>query len=407
MRSKTRQAHLVVCALALILLGTGAFADDHSKQRAAVAALRGLTATPVIRDADGVASTENLKAIYFDALLYKGKPTKVFAWLGMPGKAAGKVPGIVLVHGGGGSAFKEWVEKWNAHGFAAISIAVEGQTDVRGPNRAWNQHAWPGPKRVGIYGDTTEPIEGQWMYHAVADTILANSLLRSLPNVNEDKVGLMGISWGGVITSTVMGIDDRFSFAIPTYGCGRLATAANQYGRALGDNEVYQQVWDPMLRMKKATMPALWFSWPEDKHFPLDCHAASYGAAPGPRMVSLIPKMRHGHGPPWNKPDSYAFAESIVNDGMPWCRQLGAAVDGAAVQVEFSSTKPLNGAELVSTLDRGITGERKWNVSPAQLENKGGNWLVTATLPDATTAWFVNVKSGGLTASSDFREVNE
>jgi cephalosporin-C deacetylase-like acetyl esterase len=44
--------------------------------------------------------------------------------------AKGKVPGMVLVHGGGGTAFKEWVQKWNAQGFAAISIAVEGQTDV-------------------------------------------------------------------------------------------------------------------------------------------------------------------------------------------------------------------------------------------------------------------------------------
>ena len=35
------------------------------------------------------------------------------------------------MHGGGGTAFKEWVERWNNHGFAAISIAVEGQTDEK------------------------------------------------------------------------------------------------------------------------------------------------------------------------------------------------------------------------------------------------------------------------------------
>ena len=72
------------------------------------------------------------------------------------------------------------------------------------------------------------------MYHAVADTVLANSLLRSLPGVDADKVGIMGISWGGVITSTVIGIDDRFAFAIPTYGCGDLSEAPNQYGKSLG-----------------------------------------------------------------------------------------------------------------------------------------------------------------------------
>ncbi len=61
-----------------------------------------------------------------------------------------------------------------------------------------------GPSRSGIYGDSAEPLSDQWMYHAVADCILANSLLRALPGVDPDRVGLMGFSWGGVITSTVI-----------------------------------------------------------------------------------------------------------------------------------------------------------------------------------------------------------
>jgi hypothetical protein len=55
-----------------------------------------------------------------------------------------------------------------------------------------------------------------------APTVLANSLLRSLPQVDAEKVSLMGISWGGVIASTVAGIGPRFAFAIPTYGCGQV-----------------------------------------------------------------------------------------------------------------------------------------------------------------------------------------
>ncbi|WP_372798521.1 acetylxylan esterase, partial [Pontiella sp.] len=151
-----------------------------------VAALGELTEAPKMVEAEGFQSSENLKAVYFDALDWKGQPTKVFAWLGLPENREGQVPGIVLVHGGGGTAFKEWVEKWNAEGFAAISIAVEGQTDRRKPAGAdpdnpkgWVRHAWAGPRRSGIYGDSAEPLKDQWMYHAVADTILANSLLRS------------------------------------------------------------------------------------------------------------------------------------------------------------------------------------------------------------------------------------
>jgi dienelactone hydrolase len=385
-------------------------AEDFAARRDQVLALAKLTPPPAMHAAEGFASEGGMKAIFFEALPWKGKPTRVFAWLGMPEKRSGKVPGIVLVHGGGGTAFKEWVKKWNEHGFAAISIAVEGQTDELNPatpkgQRAWKQHAWPGPKREGIYADSSEPLTEQWMYHAVADTILANSLLHSLAEVDGNKIGLTGISWGGVITSTVIGIDDRFAFAIPTYGCGHLFDADNQYGRALGNNPWYREVWDPMVRIARVKMPVLWFSWPEDGHFPLDCQAACYRATPGPHMVSLIPGMKHSHPAGWNPPDSYAFAENIVSEGKPWCVQTGSQIKAGSVFVTFAATKPLDHAMLISTTDTGFTGNRKWTELPAKLENQGNAWLVTVPLPAATTSWFVNVRSGGLTVSSDYQAV--
>lgn len=398
---------IFVIVISLTPLKKAANAQGYSTQRYEVAKLAKLTTAPATQDADGFESTANRKAIFYDALNWKGKPTKVFAWLGLPANRKGKVPGIVLVHGGGGTAFKEWVQKWNDHGFAAISIAVEGQTDVRDNSKAWKQHDWPGPKRVGIYGDSAEPLKDQWIYHAVADTVLANSLLRSIPEVDGNKVGLMGISWGGVITSTVVGIDDRLAFAIPTYGCGHLFDAQNQYGRSLGKNESYKQVWDPMQRLGNAKLPMLWFSWPQDSHFPLDCLSASYRATKGPQMLSLVPGMGHGHGPPWNRPEGYAFAKAIVQSGKPWCQQTKSAVARGSCHVSFSSEKPFDKAVLVSTTDVGVTGQRKWVESAAELQRQGKQWGATATLPPRTTAWFVNLISGELVVSSAFQEISD
>lgn len=400
---------IALCATLGCMTSSAAGPSAHDAALDQVERLGQLTKVPKMQAADGFESTPNLRAIYFDALDWKGKPTKVFAWLGLPNNTKGKVPGVVLVHGGGGTAFKNWVQLWNDKGYAAISIAVEGQIDRKPEDGSkkgghWQQHQWAGPARQGIYHDSNVPLKQQWMYHAVADTILANSLLRSLPEVDPSKVGLMGISWGGVITSAVIGIDQRLAFAIPTYGCGDLATAGNQYGRALGNNPVYQQVWDPMLRLNKATMPTLWFSWPEDKHFPMDKFANCYRAVKGPHMVSLIPKMRHGHGPPWNKPESYAFADSIVRDGKLWCHQTASQRDGKTFTATFDSSSTLQSATLVSTTDTGITGERKWLESTASLEKKGGQWIAKAELPKGSTAWFINVRSGKLTVSSDYQE---
>jgi dienelactone hydrolase len=385
-------------------------AGDFGALRARVLALGEMTAPPAYAPAAGFAAEGRLRPIFFDSVPWRGRPTRVFAWLGVPETAGGKVPGVVLVHGGGGTAFKEWVAKWNERGFAAISIATEGQTDRRaeGPPKGgaqWMRHDAGGPSRDGIYADSGEPLGDQFMYHAVAASILAHSLLRSLPEVDAAKVGVSGISWGGVITSTVIGIDPRFAFAVPIYGCGHLADAENQWGRALGTNALYREVWDPMVRMARAKLPVLWLSWPGDQHFPLDCQAESYRAAPGARMVSLIPGMRHSHPAGWNPPDGYAFAESVVRDGRPWCVQSALSREGARVTVVFAATRPLESATLVATNERGFTGNRAWTETPATLSRDGDRWRIEATLPEGATAWFVNARAGNLTASSDFQAV--
>ena len=317
---------------------------------------------------------------------------------------------MVLVHGGGGTAYKEWVQKWNAQGFAAISIAVEGQTDVDEKKEAkgrpiWARHTNSGPARDGTFADTKLPLKEQWMYHALADTMLANSLLRSLPEVDASKIGVMGISWGGVITSTVIGLDERFAFGIPTYGCGHLFDAENHWGKALHDNEGYQQVWDGMNYADRVKMPVLWLSWPLDAHFPLGCQAEHYRKTPGPRMVSLITKMGHSHPAGWNPPDSYAFAKSVVETGKPWGRSPSAKTESGTAIAVFHSTKPLTRAVLVSTTDKGFTGTRKWIETPAMAASGGGGTTASAPLPAGTTAWYINAYADKLTLTSDYQEV--
>ena len=207
------------------------------------------------------------------------------------------------------------------------------------------------------------------------------------------------------MTSTVIGLDDRFAFAIPTYGCGHLFDADNQWGRALGDNQIYRQVWDPMVWLDRTKMPVLWLSWPKDSHFPLDCQRACYRAMPGSHMVALVSGMGHSHPAGWNPPDSYAFAESIVKTGKPWIRQTSSQQKGDTVQVEFSSAKPLDRAVLVWTPDTGFTGNRTWNEIPATLESRDQSTVASASLPPTARAWFINVNSNGLTASSEFTEI--
>lgn len=395
----------------LLLLFAGALdAEPAADRKIALGLAETCAQAPKTYDADGFKPDGTVHAIFYDALPWNGKPTRVFAWIGLPAQRSGKVPGIVVVHGGGGTAYKEWVQKWNAQGFAAISIAVEGQTDVDEKKEpkgrpVWARHAFSGPARDGTFADTKLPLKEQWMYHALADTMLANSLLRSLPEVDATKIGVMGISWGGVITSTVIGLDERFAFGIPTYGCGHLFDAENGWGKALHDNEGYKQVWDGMNYADRVKMPVLWLSWPQDAHFPLGCQAEHYRQTPGPRMVSLVSKMGHSHPAGWNPPDSYAFAKSVVDNGKPWGSSTSAVTEQGRAIATFASTKPIDRAVLVSTTDKGFTGTRKWVETPAAAASGGGGTTASAPLPAGTTAWYINAYAGNLTLTSDYQEI--
>ena len=373
-------------------------AADYKAMRVEVDKLANLTRAPKYEVVARGDATPNLKPILYTGPDYQGKPTEVFAWLGLPEKRAGKVPAVVLVHGGGGTASKAWVENWNNHGYAAISMSLEGYTD--------NHTRLPdgGPARPGIFGDSSAPIKDQWMYQSVANVTLAAALLRSLPEVDPDKVGIVGCSWGGIITTTVIGIDPRYAFAIPVYGCGGLDAIPNQYGGSLAKNEVYKSVWDANLRLDRARMPILWLSWPQDTHFPMDAVAlSSKKAAHSDSLLCLIPGM--GHGNLTDRPEWFAFADSVLKEGRPWILEKSSKFEGGKLEAVFDSTKPLESAVLISTTDSGLTGSRKWIESPATVSKTGDQWIAGAAVPEGTTACFINVKSGQLTATSNYHEI--
>ena len=155
----------------------------------------------------------NLASIYYEGEPYKGKPTRVFAYLAYPANAKGRSPAMVLVHGGAGRAFADWAQMWAARGYVALSMDVFGQ----GPD---GKHAEDGGPNLD--GGTIFPSapKDSWTYSAVANIVRGTSLLTSMPEVDPKRIGITGISWGGYLTCIVAGVDDRLKAAAPIYGCG-------------------------------------------------------------------------------------------------------------------------------------------------------------------------------------------
>ena len=353
--------------------------------------LAALSAAPKVTPADPLRG-EGVKGIFFDSVPYHGKPTRVFAWLGVPKVEPGKkVPGIVLVHGGGGTAFEQWVRLWVERGYAAISFDACGSIPLRAPDgKKWQRHDAGGPPGWGGWEQMSEPREDQWTQHAVSAGILAHSLLRSLPEVDPDRIGVTGISWGGYLTSLLAGLDPRFKFAVPVYGCG----FTNEHGMAgnlekMGEENAakWMRWWDPSSHLAGATMPMLWVNGTNDFAYTLNAWQKSYRLPKSSHTLCLRPRMPHGHEAGWAPQEIAAFADSIVNGGelMPIITDQGR--DGRKAWATFDSVHPITKAELHFTKDTGPWQKRNWEAAPAQL----GEGLATAELPEGVQVYFLNV----------------
>lgn len=335
--------------------------------------------------------SEGIQAVTFEGLPFRGKPTRVFAWLGVPKPATGeKVPAMVLIHGGGGTAFDEWVRLWVQRGYAAIAMDTCGQIPV-GNYGKWFRDEQGGPPGWGGFDQMSWAKEDQWTYHAVADAVLAHSLIRSLPEVDPERTGVTGISWGGYLTCIVAGVDRRFKLAVPVYGCGfyRNTVFRDDIEKLRPEDfDQWMSWWDPSVYLSSAESPILWVTGSNDFAYTLDALQLSYRLHKGPRSLCVRLRMPHAHGGAGENPkEIHVFADSILKNGVPLLVVSGCGREGANVWATYSAKVPMVRAELNFTKDDGRWQDRKWeSVAAQQTEGR-----VSASLPPGTRVYYFNL----------------
>ena len=281
---------------------------------------------------------ENIYAITYDGVNYLDKKTKVFAYLGFPKdlRKDEKRKAVVLVHGGGGHAFLSWVKIWNDLGYIAIAMNTAGDFPLI--KNAWDTERKDDGKTCkrelcGVFKEegyteipTTAPltkgdeeISCQRYYHYVTSAILASNILFSLPNVDVSKVGITGVSWGGVITSTIIGYDNRYAFAIPIYGSAYISESMFDPWKTSFKEEKVNELWASERNLQNAKMPILWLCWNDDCCFSINSNSKSFLATyknNSKTLYSAINNMFHSHIDAWKMKENYIFAESVVNGGV-------------------------------------------------------------------------------------------
>jgi dienelactone hydrolase len=331
---------------------------------------------------------DGIQAITFAGLPFRGRPTRVFAWLGLPKLEPGeKVPAMVLIHGGGGTAFDEWVRLWTKRGYAAIAMDTCGQVPV-GNYGEWIRDEQGGPSGWGGFDQLDWPREDQWTYHAVADAVLAHSLIRSLPEVDPERTGVTGISWGGYLTCIIAGVDRRFKLAVPVYGCGFYRNTVfgddlKKLSPELADR--WMTWWDPAAFLPDAELPMLWVTGSNDFAYTLNALQLSYRLPKGPRSLCIRLRMPHAHGGPGEDPEEIrVFADSILKTGIPLLEITDSGRQGTNIWASFAAKVPVLRAELNYTKDAGRWQDRRWDSNPANLTDG----CVFANLPEGSRVYY-------------------
>ena len=324
---------------------------------------------------------------------YRGKPTSVFAYYASP-KTLGqgvddKMPGIVLVHGGGGAAFNNWAELWAKRGYAAIAMDLAGKGEGRKPL----PDGGPDQGHLFKFGTIDEPVENQWSYHAVANVVRAHSLLRSFPDVDAGRIALTGISWGGYLTCIVAGVDDRFKMAMPVYGCGFLREnsvwKASEFGKMTpAQSDKWHRLWDPSRYIGSAKMPVMFLNGTNDFAYPMDSYAKTCALVQGEKNYSIQIRMRHGHI--FTFPEFYGFVDQYLRDGTPMPVVARPIVKGEQLTTTVQSRTKLISANLhYTTGPHPQNKTRAWKTIPLKVD---GQKIHGAAPPKNATVWYIDVR---------------
>lgn len=369
-------------------------------------------------------------ALFYEGEPYQGKPTEVFAFYASPATVAGKAapaggfPGVVLIHGGGGTAFADWALLWAQRGYAAIAMDLAGhetqapvwieeggekrpahaakpETRTRLPNGGPNQG--PEEKFDSIRSD--DPHD-HWPYHAVASAIRAHSLLRRFPEVNPERTAVTGISWGGYTTCLVASVDPRFKAAAPVYGCGFLFEGESVQKAAidrLGDlREKWIAWYDPSRHLPKGRVPMLFVNGTNDQHYPLDSYQRSFDRVPhANKQLRVEVNMRHSHPAGWAPAEIGRFIDSFCLDGPALPRTGPLTVSEGRVRLPYEAARRVVRAQLHYTTDTGPRVKRNWQSLDAEVTPTE---ITCPSPPTQANTWFLSLTDEmGHQVSSEIR----
>jgi len=315
----------------------------------------------------------NMKALLVTGRGPKRSVAEFFCYYAVPStpKPEKGYPCVLLLHGGGGTAFSNYVEHYRTNGFAVLALDW------------YNSRPLPDKEAPLLKGGKSTPLEGGKRndhFVNVANMVLANSLLRSMPEVNPEKNVFVGLSWGSWYGAAVAAVDDRFNGFVEIY-CGDI----NPFDGRLVDGRFLHQ----------AKKPMWWVTWTQDQNVNPLSSQLGWDDCPTYWGHMTTTKLGHSHQG-FRLPSVMRMAKYFAGEGSALPRLGKPTLKDGVLSAELIGEKPTSAAltpHLTYTLDvahdmpRLSREKRVWEVVPASFDGK----TVSAPLPLGTVVAYLSL----------------
>ena len=216
------------------------------------------------------------------------------------------------------------------------------------------------------------------------NVINGHTLLRSDSRVDTSRIGITGISWGGITTTTVCGVDNRFMFAVPVYGCGYLDQCKTYFGSKF-DSASQSIAWDPANFAAKAQMPVMLVNSDADQHFSINSSSLTYGVLKD-GYLSIHHGLSHSQGAGDSIQQVYDFADNMFKGNNPYIRISSATAENGVLT-----------ADCEIPLGTTISGVTMYYINTTELPSDGGeniNWTAVTDYSENNGTVTVNIPAG-------------
>ena len=308
----------------------------------------------------------DLQDLLIEGAPVEGKAAEFFVYYGYPAGPVpeGGYPAVLLVHGGGGTAYPQYAKLWIERGYAVMIMDWYNQRPLTGTEEPSETNV----KRLPLEG-------GRRQLHEVnvANMILAHSLLRTLPQVNPERTIFAGLSWGSWYGAMVAAVDPRFRGGIEIY-CGDLKRERKSFTNGRFHHAV--------------KVPLYWVAGSNDEDASPLSLQAGFDECAKLENISMVIRLPHSHVG-FTFPSCFRMAEYFLKDG-PGLPKLGKAqVEEKRISAPIlSQGKGITHAILCYTEDANeeTTHKRLWKSISVQLTEKA----VSAELPSGVYQCFLS-----------------